>query len=147
MLHCFILMTVLWRWQDGGSGCQWGVFDTRSWQPAPASGTMDQDKQSATKHSNLIHFKTIHLSLLRSILLSLTVNYSVLSSGEHKLVHIMLTVMRQWQWGVTLISFCGPWPQPDVPTLLVTMTGDKHTGWHNWHPPATNAVWHWTSLP
>ena len=34
-------------------------------RPQPA-GTMDQDKQSATKHSNLIHFETIHLSFLGS---------------------------------------------------------------------------------
>ena len=49
-----------------------------------------------------------------------------LRQASCEFLHIMLTVMRHWQWGVTLISFCGAWPQPDVPTLLVTMTGDKH---------------------
>ena len=32
----------------------------------------------------------------------------------YKFLQIMLTVIRQQHWGVTLISFCGLWPQPDV---------------------------------
>ena len=63
-------------------------------RPQPV-GTMDQDKQSATKHSNLIHFKTMHLSFLISILFFDFFAPSIQASCEF--LHIMLTVMRHWQ--------------------------------------------------
>ena len=61
VLNCFLLMTVLCGYDRmvalaANEECLIPDLGTQH----PPAGTKDQDKQSATKHSNLIHIKTIH---------------------------------------------------------------------------------------